>query len=58
MLIARLGNRQGRQGESRKARVDDGRHWKFRTGEGIAVPPVEYHSPFANAIRRAALQPP
>jgi hypothetical protein len=58
VLVARLGNRQRGQGESRKARVDDGRHWEFRAGVWIAVAAVEHDAAFANAIRRAALQPP
>jgi hypothetical protein len=58
MLIAGLGNRQGRQGESRKARIDDRRHRKFRPGEWVSVTPIEHHPPLTNAISRAALQPP
>jgi hypothetical protein len=57
-MVPRLGNPQRRQGESRKARIDDRRHRKLRPGEGIAIPPIQHHPPFANPVCCAAQQPP
>jgi hypothetical protein len=40
MLGARLGNRQRRQGESRKAWIDDRRHRKFCPGDRLRASPA------------------
>jgi transposase len=58
VLIARIGQRQRRQGESRKARIDDGRHRKSCPGDGVPIPPVQHHPPIADPVCFTALQPP
>jgi hypothetical protein len=58
VLTARIGQRQRRQGESRKARIDDGRHRKSCPGDGVPIPPVQHHPPLADPVCFTALQPP
>ena len=58
MLVARLGGGKRWQGKGRHGWTHDHSYRKLCSVIGIAVASIEHHAPFANAVCRAAQQPP